>query len=346
MAHLAREPLQPQRRPRLPTFAARRAAARPSRHGRLARSLRRLHQSQRPVALRRLGARSIWIHAAGHPGHQPAISARLQGSSTSARCAKRPHPRRAGTPGRIASTAEHLFSFWESYDLRWAKDTPHLSLQADGTSGFLVSLAHGWSSGPTAWLSEQVLGVRNPANGYRSVTIAPRLLGLAWARGSVPTPHGVLHVTVRKEEENQRITLEIPPGIEEATSMNAASTTRSSFARTAASACSTSASTAPATRQDLPVLPTSSLGSAKLSLGLAMQRRNIRDTTSLSALSCAIKPAQHRRFHPDRRRLPRRLERLSQRWLRGRCRHYRPRSLTRSPPLDTHRANPSLRRRC
>lgn len=111
---------------------------------------------------------------------------------------------------------EGATSFWESYDLRWPKDTPHLSLQADGTSGFFVSLAHGWSSGPTAWLSEQVLGVRNPANGYRSVTIAPRLLGLAWARGSVPTPYGVLHVTVRKEEENQRITLEIPPGIEEA----------------------------------------------------------------------------------------------------------------------------------
>jgi hypothetical protein len=39
---------------------------------------------------------------------------------------------------------------------------------------------------------------------------------VAWARGSVPTPHGVLRVAVRKEEENQRITLEIPPGIEEA----------------------------------------------------------------------------------------------------------------------------------
>jgi alpha-L-rhamnosidase len=112
--------------------------------------------------------------------------------------------------------AEGATTFWESYDLRWPKDTPHLSLQADGTSGFFVSLAHGWSSGPTAWLSEQVLGVRNPADGYRSVTIAPRLLGLAWARGSVPTPHGVLRVTVRKEEEKQLITFEIPPGIEEA----------------------------------------------------------------------------------------------------------------------------------
>lgn len=112
--------------------------------------------------------------------------------------------------------AEGASSFWESYDMRWPKDTPHLSLQADGTSGFFVSLAHGWSSGPTAWISEQVLGVRKPANGYRSVTIAPRLLGLAWARGSVPTPHGVLNVGVRKEGETQRITLEIPAGIEEA----------------------------------------------------------------------------------------------------------------------------------
>jgi hypothetical protein len=81
--------------------------------------------------------------------------------------------------------AEGATSFWESYDLRWPKDTPHLSLQADGTSGFFVSLAHGWSSGPTAWLREQVLGVRNPSNGYRSVTFRPHLLGLAWARGSV-----------------------------------------------------------------------------------------------------------------------------------------------------------------
>ena len=46
--------------------------------------------------------------------------------------------------------AEGATSFWESYDLRWPKTNFHLSLQADGTSGYFVSLAHGWSSGPAA----------------------------------------------------------------------------------------------------------------------------------------------------------------------------------------------------
>ena len=58
--------------------------------------------------------------------------------------------------------AEGATSFWETYDLRWPKTNFHLSLQADGTSGYFVSLAHGWSSGPTAWLTENVLGSRRP----------------------------------------------------------------------------------------------------------------------------------------------------------------------------------------
>ena len=44
--------------------------------------------------------------------------------------------------------AEGATSFWEAYDLRWQKDNPHLALQADGTTGYFISLAHGWSSGP------------------------------------------------------------------------------------------------------------------------------------------------------------------------------------------------------
>ena len=111
---------------------------------------------------------------------------------------------------------EGATSFWESYDLRWPKTDPHLSLQADGTSGFFVSLAHGWSSGPTAWLSENVLGIRDPMDGYRTVTIAPRLLGLSWAKGSVPTPQGAIHIAISYDGSNERIELELPAGVEQA----------------------------------------------------------------------------------------------------------------------------------
>ncbi len=83
---------------------------------------------------------------------------------------------------------EGATSFWESYDLRWPKTNPHLSLQADGTSGYFVSLAHGWSAGPTAWLSENILGIRPVTPGYKRVTIDPDLMGLDWAKDQSRPP--------------------------------------------------------------------------------------------------------------------------------------------------------------
>lgn len=109
--------------------------------------------------------------------------------------------------------AEGATSFWESYDLRWPKTDFHLSLQADGTSGYFVSLAHGWSSGPTAWLSENVLGVTPTSPGYDAVEINPHLCGLAWARGTVPTPHGIIKISIDKQKG---ITLDLPAGIHQA----------------------------------------------------------------------------------------------------------------------------------
>lgn len=107
--------------------------------------------------------------------------------------------------------AEGATSFWESYDLRWPKTDFHLSLQADGTSGYFVSLAHGWSSGPAAWLVENVLGVQPATPGYDSVNILPSLLDLKYARGTVPTPHGLIKIDL---DATSGITLDLPKGVE------------------------------------------------------------------------------------------------------------------------------------
>ena len=107
--------------------------------------------------------------------------------------------------------AEGATSFWESYDLRWPKTNPHLSLQADGTSGYFVSMAHGWSSAPTAWLIENVLGITPASPGYDTVNIRPNLLGLKYANGSVPTPHGTIAIRV---DEEMGIDLDLPGGVE------------------------------------------------------------------------------------------------------------------------------------
>jgi len=102
---------------------------------------------------------------------------------------------------------EGATSFWEAYDPRWPKQDFHAHLEADNKTGYYVSLAHGWSGGPTAWLMEQVLGIQPTAAGFHTVSIRPDLSGLQWARGAEPTPRGLIRVDVQRD--SVRITL--PP---------------------------------------------------------------------------------------------------------------------------------------
>jgi len=101
-------------------------------------------------------------------------------------------------------------SFWEGYDPSWYKQDFHASLQADGTSGYQASLAHGWSSGVTPWIMEQILGIQPRAAGFSEVDIRPDLLGLEWAQGGEPTPRGVLKVDIRKDN-GFKTAIDLPP---------------------------------------------------------------------------------------------------------------------------------------
>ncbi len=101
--------------------------------------------------------------------------------------------------------AEGATSFWEGYYPSWPKNNFHASLQADDGTGYFVSLAHGWSTGPTPFLMEQILGIQPTAGGFSQVTIRPDLAGLAWAKGAEPTPHGLLKVDLRASPTPQTI---------------------------------------------------------------------------------------------------------------------------------------------
>ncbi|MFI6818597.1 alpha-L-rhamnosidase C-terminal domain-containing protein [Nonomuraea sp. NPDC050328] len=59
------------------------------------------------------------------------------------------------------------------------------------------SFCHGWSATPTRDLVTYVLGLTPAEPGYTKVRVAPRLGPLTWARGAVPTPHGLVTVEVR-----------------------------------------------------------------------------------------------------------------------------------------------------
>jgi hypothetical protein len=73
------------------------------------------------------------------------------------------------------------------------------------------SLCHGWSAAPAYFLSTQILGVHPAAPGYRQIRVAPRLAGLRWAKGQVPTPRGEVHVQWAREEAGLEIQVELPP---------------------------------------------------------------------------------------------------------------------------------------
>jgi alpha-L-rhamnosidase len=119
---------------------------------------------------------------------------------------------------------EGATSFWEGYDPRWQKVDFHNFLHADAGVGYQVSLAHGWSSGPTSWLTEHVLGIQVTSPGYRTVMIAPNLLGLDYVKGSQPTPNGEIRVEFHAGSGIDG-TVELPAGVKAMVSLPVSSST-------------------------------------------------------------------------------------------------------------------------
>ena len=113
-----------------------------------------------------------------------------------------------------AMLAQGATSCWEAYDPNWPKADFHANLYSDANHGYFVSLCHGWSSGPTSWLSERILGVRPVGGGFKTAEIAPDLAGLTWAEGDVPTPHGLIHVRLDKKGAGLVARITLPAGVD------------------------------------------------------------------------------------------------------------------------------------
>ena len=78
----------------------------------------------------------------------------------------------------------------------------------------IESRCHAWSSSPVYHLMQIVLGVRPTSPGWATVRIAPTPETLEFARGAVPTPHGLLRVEWEKGGEDQlAVRIEVPDGI-------------------------------------------------------------------------------------------------------------------------------------
>ena len=119
-------------------------------------------------------------------------------------------------------------TFWEDFNLDWLDNAapidevvPEGKIDIHGDYGaycyvkFRHSLCHGWASGPCPWLSRYVLGVQVLEPGCRKIKIEPHLCGLKYAKGTYPTPYGVIKVShTLNGDGTVKSDVVIPDGIE------------------------------------------------------------------------------------------------------------------------------------
>ena len=107
-------------------------------------------------------------------------------------------------------------TFWEDFNYVDSKNAARIDefvqegkfdIHADGGAycyvGLRHSFCHGWASGPTAWMSEHLLGVEPVEPGFKEVRIIPHLGTLQWVEGDFPTPYGPIHVTHSRREDGR-----------------------------------------------------------------------------------------------------------------------------------------------
>ena len=119
-------------------------------------------------------------------------------------------------------------TFWEDFDVDWMKDAARIDeLPKEGQidvhgaygrfcyKGYRHSLCHGWASGVTPWLSENVLGVKILEPGCKKIKVEPHLGDLEWAKGTYPTPYGEITVShVKQADGSIETTVDAPEEIE------------------------------------------------------------------------------------------------------------------------------------
>jgi alpha-L-rhamnosidase len=76
----------------------------------------------------------------------------------------------------------------------------------------LGDYSHGWIASPTYQMSSKILGITPASPGFDTINIDPTLCGLAYARGAVPSRHGLIGVDWTKQPDQLSIKLDIPPG--------------------------------------------------------------------------------------------------------------------------------------
>jgi hypothetical protein len=110
-------------------------------------------------------------------------------------------------------------TFWEHFDIDWLENAGRIDEmpQPDKRDvhrdcgdhcykGLRHSLCHGWAGGPTAWLSRHILGIKPAGVAFEKVVIDPHLMNMEYVRGAFPTPHGLIQIEHRRNQQGRIIT--------------------------------------------------------------------------------------------------------------------------------------------
>ena len=118
-------------------------------------------------------------------------------------------------------------TFWEDFNMEWLPNASRIDeLVPEGKAdihgdfgdhcyvGHRHSLCHGWASGPTAWLSEHVLGVKVVKPGGKEFRMQPNLGNLQYVEGTYPTKYGVIRIRHEKDSNGKVISkVNAPKGV-------------------------------------------------------------------------------------------------------------------------------------
>ena len=91
---------------------------------------------------------------------------------------------------------EGATSFWEKY-VPTETGTEHLAMYG---RPYGKSLCHAWGASPIYLLGKYYLGVQPTKPGYQEYEVRPHLGDLEWLEGDVPTPHGMIHVEMNRQQ--------------------------------------------------------------------------------------------------------------------------------------------------
>ena len=134
------------------------------------------------------GANSGMIHLVmGYPEPEWDVESQMVAAEPFFRYVVHDGVARAGRPDLVADLCRDWSTFLDRGETTWPE------CWNGGTR------CHGWSSTPTRDLVVHTLGITPAEPGYAAVRVAPALGDLAWARATVPTPHGPITVEARAD---------------------------------------------------------------------------------------------------------------------------------------------------